>query len=253
MTSIVRHTAPAIVRNVSGRMPVISLQATLSPGLYVLAKTYHFPRGKDVCVLPEDFISMEIEIQRLEKSGDLLVIRRVASRAKSTNWYSDTDPLVSKNDHLQRTWEPREHCRSAGDPFFYLEQRVADPELTDVPPLEDGALWFIDRGTGNTPVLDIDVRVRLAGQTYSLFKSFFYGSFIDIPFDFADWLLSGDLYYLDIGHFLDSTRITEQVWEGDSRVYCHAETTLDPQHVRLYVTADPDMRFSGRCSVFKVT
>lgn len=247
MTSIVRHTAPAIVRNVSGRMPVISLQATLTPGMYVMAKTYHFPRGKDVCVLPEDFISMEIEIQRLEKSGDLLVIRRVASRAKSTNWYSDTDPMVGINE------QPPKRCQNAGDPFFFLEQRVADPELTDVPPLEDGALWFIDRGTGNTPVLDIDVRVRIAGQTYSLFKSFFYGSFIDIPFDFADWLLAGDLYYLDIGHFLDTTRVIAQVWEGSTHVYCHLETTLDPQHLRLYVTADPDMRFSGRCSIFKVT
>jgi hypothetical protein len=221
--------------------------------MYTLAKTYHFPRGKDVCVLPEDYISMEIEILRLAKSGDLLIIRDVASRVKSTDWYSDTDPLVSKNDHLSQTWEPHKHCRFAGEPWLYLQTRPDDPDTTGNPPMTDGSFWIVDRGTGNTPVLDIDVRVRIAGQTYSLFKSFFYGSFIDIPFDTADWLLSGDLWYLDIGHFLDSTRIIEQVWEGDDRVYCHREMTLDAQHVRLYVTADPDMRFTGRCSVFKVT
>lgn len=244
MTSVIRHTAPALVRNISRTMPVISLQATLSPGLYVLAKTYRFPRGKDVEVLPEDFVAMEPEINRLVLHGHLQITRNIVSIIRGTQWFDDSDPNIGINKY------PQTHPIKESESYIFLKHYVDDPLVN--PDLVDDSLWIIDRGTGHVPVQDIDVRVRIAGQTYSLFKSFYYGSFIDVPFTISDWLLAGDLYYCDIKHILDSDRVTSQVWEGSKKVECHQETTLDTQTIRLYVTADPDMRFDGRCSVFKV-
>ena len=245
MTSVIRHTAPALVRNISQTMPVISLQATLSPGLYVLAKTYRFPRGKDIEVLPEDFVAMEPEINRLVLHGHLQITRNIVSVVRSTQWRDDCDPNIGINKL------PEIHPVNETESFIYLKHFNDDP--TVAPDLVDDALWIIDHGTGNVAIQDVDVRVRIAGQTYSLLGCYAFGSHIDIPFFITDWLLAGDLYYCDIKHMLGTMQVIVQVWEGSKKVLCHQETTLDANTVRLYVTADPDARFDGRCSVFKAT
>lgn len=66
-------------------------------------------------------------------------------------------------------------------------------------------------------------------------------------FVIADWIFDdNDLYYLDIVHSFDSFNIHSGIYdEIEQRVIVHEEVKLNLNTYRLFVTADPDARFSG--------
>lgn len=69
----------------------------------------------------------------------------------------------------------------------------------------------------------------------------------------ADWVLNTGKYELDVQHNLDSVNINTAIWEnGTEQVFVSRVSVVNNNTVKLYVTADPDCRFSGKIIIFRV-
>lgn len=72
-----------------------------------------------------------------------------------------------------------------------------------------------------------------------------------VSIELVDWQLSGELYYCDVVHNLDASYPNIQVRENNEVVHVHRIQTIDNNTVRLWVTVDPDLRFTGQITVLK--
>jgi len=68
----------------------------------------------------------------------------------------------------------------------------------------------------------------------------------------TDWILLGGYYYVDIIHALGSLYPIIEVREGTDIVYTDRVETIDNNTLRLWVPADPDLRFVGDVSVTRI-
>jgi hypothetical protein len=64
----------------------------------------------------------------------------------------------------------------------------------------------------------------------------------------TDWTLSGDYYYIDVVHNLNSYNNVIELWDGTTTaVQSFATISMqDINTVRISVLSDPDERFAGR-------
>ena len=73
-----------------------------------------------------------------------------------------------------------------------------------------------------------------------------------VDFLITDWVLTAGVYVLDINHNLDNEKINVALWEnGNTEVEVDRKLIINQNTVRLFISYDPDCRFSGTAVVFK--
>ena len=74
-----------------------------------------------------------------------------------------------------------------------------------------------------------------------------FADFID-----SDWVASAGFYILDVQHNLDSQSVNATLWENGTDLTTVSRISIvNNNTIRLFVTIDPDCRFSGRIIIFK--
>ena len=130
-----------------------------------------------------------------------------------------------------------------------LRSRLEDPDNP-----KDDTFWLIDKGTGNTPKVDIDFRFRLNGQTYSVFDGVAgVAAGISVPIAFGDWVQNGEYYEIDLVHNLGANCVDVTFREGNCQVWVDKVEFVDANTERVRVACDPDCRFVGQACFIKVS
>jgi len=72
---------------------------------------------------------------------------------------------------------------------------------------------------------------------------------VTINFSFNEWVLSGEHYYLDLIHNVESLTPIVQLQEGNTPVQVDSIESISSNTTRLWIPATPDVRFSGTASI----
>jgi len=138
---------------------------------------------------------------------------------------------------------------------------------TDDPNVEIVRVIAVDTGTDIITVVrgqeDTSASIKnIGGKTYSMILAFTRKMREDIEkglvksfslsFEVADWQVSGDNYYIDVVHNLDSVNPTVEVRENDKIVFVYDISNVDENTTRIIVPSQPDLRFIGDVSIVKV-
>jgi hypothetical protein len=242
--TIIRHTLPAVVRNTSGQKYLFINAAIKQNGSGAYSKTYTLERGKNVCVDPSDFIIMRLEIERLVAQGKISILRGVAGEIKQDDLYNEPNMKLNA-PHCS------DNCQDVSPevvkPSLLLESRLNDPTNP-----EKNTMWLVDKGTGQEIGPDIDFRVRLGNKTYSVFDTVTTNQGVTIPIIMSNWILSGELWYQLLHHNLHASKVESEFYEGVNRIEVHKEEIFDTNTYKIYVPADPDLRFEGTAGFIKI-
>lgn len=68
-------------------------------------------------------------------------------------------------------------------------------------------------------------------------------------FTAIEWMISGDLYQIEIAHNLNTLFPITEIKEGTKTVYCHEVEVIDKNNIRITIPTDPDLRFSGSLAI----
>lgn len=71
-------------------------------------------------------------------------------------------------------------------------------------------------------------------------------------FTVEDWVLENSQYYLDLRHNLE-TEYVSATFKDESNIEVSADyVPYTSNIIRVYVPAEPDLRFAGKCLILKI-
>ena len=74
-----------------------------------------------------------------------------------------------------------------------------------------------------------------------------------VPFAFDEWVYENGYYYADIAHYLESAELFVSVREGNIEKWVDRWESITSNKIRLYIPAEPDSRFAGKCFIRKMS
>lgn len=73
-----------------------------------------------------------------------------------------------------------------------------------------------------------------------------------VYFSVENWVYENGYYYLEVDHYLESLDIEVTVLEDKNEVWADRWEPFSLNKIRLFIPADPDLRFAGRCLIKKI-
>jgi len=161
--SIIQNTSVCVVRNVSTKK-ILFVHANGEVGKNYIP-SLRLPMGQDIPITAERFLYYANEIRKHVKAGEILIVKgAVEETVSAANLPEDVLPPFTKGTPYPEV----DLSREAEKTVKRWNSRLNDPTGDE---LVDNSFWFIDKGTGDIPVQDIDFKFRIGGSTHSIFDS----------------------------------------------------------------------------------